>query len=92
MDIPSEQPNIAPPPAGRPLTDLVDSGLLWLINRTTFHPRGLALSLHLDETEQVIGWGLLHADSGEPFSFTEDLDRDGFQRAQATLKEAHNRP
>ncbi|MFD3612375.1 hypothetical protein ACFWXA_30775 [Streptomyces atroolivaceus] len=73
----------------RPPTDLVGSGLLWLINRTTFHPRGLALALRMDEGgTQVLGWQLVRAADGEPFEFPADVDRDGFQRAEATLRAA----
>ena len=28
--------------------DIVDDGILWLINTTVFHPRGFALSMDLD--------------------------------------------
>lgn len=73
----------------RPLTDLTSSGLLWLINRTTFHPRGLALALWMDESGgRLLGWRLVRADSGEPFEFPADVDRDGYQRAEATLRAA----
>jgi hypothetical protein len=73
----------------RPLTDLIGSGLLWLINRTTFHPRGLALALRTDESgSRLLGWQLVRADDGEPFAFPADVDHDGFQRAEATLRAA----
>ncbi|GGZ23357.1 hypothetical protein GCM10010387_15620 [Streptomyces inusitatus] len=71
--------------SSRPLTELPESGLLWLINRSVFHPRGLALALDLDEHGHVHGWQLLQAAPGEPFEFTDDVDRAGFQRAEATL-------
>ncbi|MGC4947714.1 hypothetical protein ACLQ2N_16150 [Streptomyces sp. DT224] len=73
----------------RPLMDLIDSGLWWLINRTTFHPRGLALALRVDETGgQILGWQLIPADDGEPFAYSAEVDRDGFQRAEATMRAA----
>ena len=44
----------------RPLRDLQTSGLLWLINRVVFHPRGFSLALAVRESDgEVIGWNLL---------------------------------
>lgn len=71
----------------RPLLELSDSGLLWLINRTVFHPRGLALGLH-EVAGKAVGWSLVTADEGEPFSFPDSVDNDGFRRAEATLRTA----
>ena len=39
----------------RPLAELRDSGLLWLINRVAFHPRGVALALHQTPEGEVTG-------------------------------------
>lgn len=66
------QPN-PPKPTYRPLAALRDSGLLWLINATTFHPRGYALALHYghDQGDEVIGWSLV-GDGTEPFMFDDD--------------------
>jgi len=69
----------------RPLLELSDSGLLWLINRVVFHPRGVALALH-EKDGEVLGWSLVTATEGEPFSFPEPVDNDGFNRAEATLR------
>jgi hypothetical protein len=77
----------APVPDFRPLLELSESGLLWLINRSVFHPRGLALALY-QEGEEARGWKLLAAAEGEPFSFPEGVDNDGFRRAEATLRAA----
>lgn len=41
--------------------DLRESGLLWLINTTVFHPRGMALTLQYDGPE-LIGWRLFKDD------------------------------
>ena len=71
----------------RPLLELSDSGLLWLINRVAFHPRGVALALH-EKDGEVLGWSLVTATEGEPFSFPEPVDNDGFRRAEATLRAA----
>jgi hypothetical protein len=46
----------------RPFRDLMeDTGLLWLINRTVFHPRGCALALVFadDDRQQPVGWQLV---------------------------------
>lgn len=74
-------------PDYRPLLQLSDSGLLWLINRVAFHPRGVALALH-EKDGEVLGWSLITATEGEPFSFLEPVDNDGFNRAEATLRAA----
>jgi hypothetical protein len=74
-------------PDYRPLLELSDSGLLWLINRVAFHPRGVALALH-EEGRGVLGWSLIAAAEGEPFSFPEPVDNDGFRRAEETLRAA----
>lgn len=73
----------------RPMSDLLDSGLLWLINRVVFHPRGLALALwREDTTGDVTAWRLLAADDGEPFTFSNRDDENGYRRAEATLRAA----
>lgn len=66
----------------RPLSDLAEAGddptgLLWLINRTVFHPRGLALALVTDTTGNVVGW-LMQGDGSEPFTFTPEDDDEQF--------------
>lgn len=72
---------------GRPLIELRDSGLLWLINRTVFHPRGYALAL-ITSGGQAAGWDLV-GDGSEPWRFADDgHERELFERAEATLKAA----
>lgn len=44
-------------PTDRIPVDLRDDGLLWLINRTTFHPRGFALAIEADGTFSLLGTG-----------------------------------
>ncbi|MEW2568390.1 hypothetical protein [Streptomyces sp. NPDC047070] len=83
------------PDQAQPLEDLPSSGLLWLINRTVFHVRGLALALHTGDDSKITGWSLLTSkDDGkiEPWTFSPATDYDGFQRAEATLAAALNRP
>jgi hypothetical protein len=75
----------------QPLSELRGSGLLWLINRVVFHPRGLALALCQEEGGEITGWQLLAAGEGEPFSFTNRDDETGFRRAEATLRAALTR-
>ena len=71
----------------RPFLELSECGLLWLINRVVFHPRGLALALY-QEGEQAHGWQLLTATRGEPFAFPAHVDNEGYRRAEATLRAA----
>jgi hypothetical protein len=68
----------------RPFEDLSTSGLLWLINRTVFHPRGYALAITVTDGKAV-GWALL-GDGSEPWQFGSD-ENDNFRRAEATLRE-----
>lgn len=51
---------------GRPVKLRAD-GLLWLINRAVFHPRGYALGADDDSAELI-----LYGDGKEPWSF--DID------------------
>jgi hypothetical protein len=69
----------------RPLAELSEAGVLWLINRQVFHPRGMALALYV-EGDQVLGWKLIRSDPSEPFSFPEDVDIDGYRKAEATMR------
>jgi hypothetical protein len=62
------------PMEARPFCELRDTGLLWLINRVVFHPRGYALALVYDDRDNphgnggtVLGWQL-HGDGQEPWS------------------------
>lgn len=66
--------------------ELSESGLLWLINRTVFHPHGLALALEFDTEGAVTGWEL-HGDGSEEWSFAPVNDRRGFLAARKTLAE-----
>lgn len=66
----------------RPLEELSSSGLLWLINRTVFHPRGFALAL-VKRNGEVVGWDLL-GDGSEVWQFKDSEDAK-FEAAQATL-------
>lgn len=67
----------------RDWNELRESGLLWLINRVVFHPRGWALGLVRRDGE-VVGWSL-QGDGKEVWEMTGSED-DEFARAQATLR------
>jgi hypothetical protein len=76
-------------PAARPFAELADSGLLWLVNRVVFHPRGFALGLVVNGAGEATGWRLagdgsraLAMDGGEP----------EFARAEAALAAARADP
>jgi alkylhydroperoxidase family enzyme len=72
----------------RPLEDLRETGLLWLINRVVFHPRGRALALHVDEEGRAVGWSLV-GDGSEPWQYAAEADeRELLARAEQTLREA----
>lgn len=69
-------------PEPRPWDDLKSSGLLWLINRVVFHPRGWALGL-VRKDGLVVGWRLL-GNGREVWQFDGDED-ELFAAAVATL-------
>jgi hypothetical protein len=75
----------------KPFTELSDSGLLWLINRVVFHPRGVALGLIADGHGSALGWELIPDPNGEPTTFPPGVDAEYYQRAEATLKAALDR-
>jgi hypothetical protein len=83
---PLRQP--VPQEEARPFSELRDAGLLWLINRTAFHPRGLALAMHFDDAGEACGWSLMRNDEGEPWQFDVATDADGHARAEATITAA----
>lgn len=50
---------------------LADFGVLWLINRAIFHPRGYALALDYAEGEtEPRGWSIIATDGMEPYTFS----------------------
>jgi hypothetical protein len=68
----------------RPLSDLRDNGLLWLVNRIVFHPRGFALALDVGDGGAVVGWTMIGDGSGV-WSFSHEVDDDQFAKAEAFL-------
>lgn len=79
-------------PPARAFHELSDSGLLWLINRTTFHPRGVALALHADGVGRAYGWSLLPSPDGGPWTYPEDVEAGHYRRAEATLADTLGHP
>lgn len=75
----------------RPFSELRESGLLWLINATALHPRGVALALVMDEAGAVIGWELLGAGADEPWQFMPgpEID-DRFRAVEETIRDARH--
>lgn len=71
----------------RPLSELRDSGLLWLINRIVFHPHGLTLAVVTGEGGAIVGWQLI-GDGSEPMWFAPEDEAVLFARAHATLRQA----
>jgi len=62
-----------------------ESGLLWLINRQVFHPRGYALALDCDpNTREVFGWQLLGAGK-EVWNFEPGTENELFESANRIL-------
>lgn len=78
------------PKQPRPFAELSDSGLLWLINRVVFHPRGFALAIHVDGNDVATGWSI-QGDGNEPWSFPRDREQEHFQHAERTLREVAER-
>lgn len=63
----------------RSFDDLRASGLLWLINRVVFHPRGYALGFVYHEGE-LAGWQI-QGDGTDPFRYAGDIDEHDLMRA-----------
>ena len=60
-----------PPTPSRTFSELRDTGLLWLINTSVFHPRGYALAIHLDDAGVATGWSLM-GDGTEAWTMGDD--------------------
>jgi len=67
---------------------LHDTGVLWLINRVVFHPRGFALAVEYGEdSKEPLGWSI-QGDGKEPWRF-EGVDEDDlFTAFEAVLEHA----
>lgn len=84
-----------PDDTARPLVDLRTTGLLWLINRTVFHPRGYALAVgewSVGGSEVITeGWKLF-GDGTQPWQFADDIDEDELFRAAEAFLESLRPP
>lgn len=65
---------------------MLDTGLLWAINRVLFHPRGYALTLVMDEEGQANGW-FIQGDGSEVWGFEETVDDEKFAAFESLLAE-----
>ncbi len=64
---------------------LRESGLLWYINRTVFHPRGYALAIVLDDEDgSLVGFELL-GDGVEPWNFPDGEENEYLAKVKETL-------
>lgn len=61
-----------------------EAGLLWLVNKVVFHPRGFALAFDVADDGAVTGWKML-GDGREVWSFTEADDDEGFAAVRSFL-------
>lgn len=73
----------------RPWAELRTTGLLWLINRTVFHPRGYALAIVVRDG-LAVGWQLL-GDGSEVWRFDGGED-EHLQAVNAIFAEAAYTP
>lgn len=66
--------------------ELRETGLLWLINTSVFHPRGMALAVWLDDKCRARGWKLISAGPGEAFDYLPGPEIDRlFRHAELTM-------
>ena len=66
-------------------SQVFETGLLWYINATAFHPHGLALAVEGDG----LGWSLHAAPEGEPITFPDEpFTHERFRAFQALVAEA----
>lgn len=77
-------------PLTRSWNNFRTSGLLWLVNRVVFHPRGRALALVFNEGGEALGWRLL-GDGKEVWGFDHDEEKSLFRAAESTLRVVEKR-
>lgn len=76
---------------GRPFNELRENGLLWLINRTIFHPRGFSLGFVVETSEETgeetsLGWSIL-GNGSESFTFLDEQDQVHFAHVEKFFAE-----
>lgn len=65
-------------------SELEKSGLLWMINRYIFHPRGFTFGLVPNDKGEITGWAIL-GHGKECYKFTPEMDDMGFLTAETFL-------
>ncbi len=69
-----------------------ETGVLWMINRVLFHPRGYALAFEYAEGEtEPRGWNV-QGDGSEPWSFPEEMELGKFLQFEQLLTQAPTNP
>lgn len=69
---------------GLPFIELSHTGVLWLINKVVFHPRGFALGIVKNEDDVITGWSM-SGDGSEPWHFSEATDDECFKKVEEFL-------
>jgi hypothetical protein len=70
---------------GRSFAEFREHGLLWLVNRTVFHPRGYALAFHVEDDGTVTGWDM-QGDGSESWNYADTVEEDeSFAAVEAFL-------
>ena len=66
-----------------------DNGILWLINRVVFHPRGLALCLEFAKGEkEPRGWSILGFNEPVVFNLPDNFERNRYEIIERLFVEA----
>jgi hypothetical protein len=82
--VPARQPDIEESPI-RSFEEFREHGLLWLVNRVVFHPRGYALAFVMSDAvgmeEEVVGWKMI-GDGTEPWAYEHNTEDDLFIAAE----------
>lgn len=71
----------------RDARDLVESGLLFEVNRRVFHPLGLALAVDFDGRSHRISRRLVRTTDPGGLEFSADALRDGYERLSTFMRE-----
>ncbi len=72
------------------LGQMAETGLLWLVNRVVFHPRGFALALDYgDGEDEPRGWSIVAAEDGLfSFGLPDQMEHDRKAAIERLLAEA----
>lgn len=85
----TECPEVGPSEPERPaysFEQMRSLGLLWLINKAVFHPRGFALAIeYADGLDEPLGWSI-QGDGSEPWRFADgNVEDEKFAAIEAIL-------